>query len=436
MSLPKVLIIGQPFNHNSGGGITQANLFGGWQKDKIAVVCTGHMFNNLNTQICDTYYVLGNEEYKWTFPFNFLQKNISSGKVIAKAEGEKPVYSASAKAKLRTKIINNYFYPFLEYAGLFHCISKIILSDKLRKWLDEYNPDFIYAQASSRESVNFCTLVKAYTKKPMVYHVMDDWPSVISKKGPFKNYWHNKIDSELKTLLHQSSVLLSISHDMAAEYKSRYNKNFITFHNPIEIDFWKSHQRKNYSLAVPPVILYAGRVGTGIEVTLETMAAAVDKVNDDLKTTIQFVLQTKDIPEWINKYKCVIHKPMVAYKELPKVFAEADLLYLPYDFSSESIRFIKYSMPTKAPEYMMSGTPVIIFGPAETALVKDALRGKWACVVTENNIDALATNIKKLITDKNERTAVAATAIKIAEENYDSVKIRNQFKEIITSVSL
>ena len=51
MPLPKTLIIGQPFNNDFGGGITQANLFGGWDKDKIAVVSTDHMFNNLNTGV-------------------------------------------------------------------------------------------------------------------------------------------------------------------------------------------------------------------------------------------------------------------------------------------------------------------------------------------------------------------------------------------------
>ena len=79
MHLPRVLIVGQPFNNNSGGGITQANLFGGWEKDKIAVVSTVHMFNNLNTTICDTYYILGDKEYKWIFPFNLLQRKVASG---------------------------------------------------------------------------------------------------------------------------------------------------------------------------------------------------------------------------------------------------------------------------------------------------------------------------------------------------------------------
>ena len=110
MSLPKVLIIGQPFTNNSGGGITQANLFSGWDKNKIAVVCTIHMFNNLNTELCNTYYLIGNKEYKWVFPFNLLQRNVISGglKIDQKNINETQP-AAATKVALRTRIINKYF---------------------------------------------------------------------------------------------------------------------------------------------------------------------------------------------------------------------------------------------------------------------------------------------------------------------------------------
>ena len=36
MNYPKVLIIGQYFHTESGGGITMTNLFKGWDKEKIA----------------------------------------------------------------------------------------------------------------------------------------------------------------------------------------------------------------------------------------------------------------------------------------------------------------------------------------------------------------------------------------------------------------
>jgi glycosyltransferase involved in cell wall biosynthesis len=435
MAVPRTLIIGQPFNNDFGGGITQANLFGGWDKDKIAVVCTDHMFNNLNTDICDTYYILGKEEYKWAFPFNLLQRSVESGprKVKPAIKNNNP--SSAGTSKFRAKLIDKYFYPFLEYIGLFHGISRLSISDKLKKWIDEYKPDVIYAQAPTRELVVFVAAMQTYIKKPMLYHVMDDWPSTISQKGPFKNYWHKKIDRELRILLDRSKVLMSISHAMAEEYKRRYGRDFVTFHNPIEINFWKSHQRNSYTLSTAPAILYAGRIGPGINITLETLARAIDKMNSQYNRNVQFFLQTKDKPEWVNNYKCVQHKSLVPYGDLPRVFAEADFLYLPYDFTIDSIRYIKYSMPTKAPEYMVSGTPVIVFGPAETALVMDAQRNNWAAVVTENNIDLLAETINKLVSDENMRKQITANAVRIAETNYDSVKVRNRFREVITAAA-
>lgn len=434
MSLPKALIIGQPFNNDFGGGITQANLFNGWDKDKLAVVCTDHMFHNLNTEICDTYYLLGNEEYKWTFPFSLLQRKVLSGERKVKNNRDAGG-AATGKVNLRTRIIDNYFYPFLEYIGLFHRMSQITLSKKLCRWIDDYKPDVIYAQATTREAVLFCTLMQEYIQKPMIYHVMDDWPSTISQKGLFKNYWHKKIDKELRKLIERSAVLLSISHDMAEEYKKRYGRNFITFHNPIEIDFWKSHQRKNYELRESPEILYAGRIGPGIQNTLESMAKAIDKVNRTSGKSVQFILQTKDKPDWVAHYRCVKHRAMVAYSDLPQIFSGCDFLYLPYDFSKESIQFVKYSMPTKAPEYMVSGTPIIVYGPGETALVKDAVRNSWAKVVTEENVDLLADAVTALLNDAGLRNKIAENAIRIAETNYNSVNVRNNFKEVISSLS-
>ena len=68
MSLPKVLIISQPFNNDTGGGMTLTNLFLGWPSDKLAVVCTGYVLEfNVDTTICRNMYQLGHKEDKWIF---------------------------------------------------------------------------------------------------------------------------------------------------------------------------------------------------------------------------------------------------------------------------------------------------------------------------------------------------------------------------------
>ncbi len=76
---PRILIFGPPFNNYTGGGITLSNLFKGWPKDRIAVAATGHVLQSVSTDVCDTYYLLGKEEQKWIFPFNYLQRTFPSG---------------------------------------------------------------------------------------------------------------------------------------------------------------------------------------------------------------------------------------------------------------------------------------------------------------------------------------------------------------------
>lgn len=434
MTLPKVLIIGQPFNNNTGGGITLSNLFDGWDRDKLAVACSAYLLlDNIDTEVCNTYYQLGCKEHKWRFPFNFLQRKYSSG--LIKFDRNRFQDLTISKSKLRVKLIMNLFYPLLEYFGLSDYIKKTELSEEFCAWLKDYNPDVVYVQTSSRDAILFCLLLDSYLKKPLIFHMMDDWPSIINEKGLFKKYWQKKIDLEFRRLLDKASVLMSISDEMTREYKIRYNKNFITFHNPINIEFWKKYQRTSYELKESPTILYAGRIGLGIDTSLELIARALQQVNEKLKISSKFIIQTKEKPSWISLYKNVVHNDFVSYSDLPKVFSEADFLLLPYDFSPKSIKYIRFSMPTKAPEFMISGTPIILFAPRETAIVKYAEEYNWAKVITETNINGLSEAIKQLIENKDLRHQIALNAIKIAEKNHNSVDVTTQFKKVICTLA-
>jgi len=432
MVLPKILIIGQPFNNDTGGGITLTNLFNGWDKDKLAVACSGYLLlDNIDTEVCNTYYQLGFEEHKWRFPFNYLQRKYSSG--LLKFDTKRIQSLTISKSKLRVKIILNILFPLLEFFGLTHYIKKTRLSENFCDWLNNYNPDIIYAQTSSRDGILFCATVTDYLQRPLVFHMMDDWPSTICDAGLFKKHWQKKIDLEFRELLNQASVLLSISDEMTNEYKIRYNKDFITFHNPIDIEFWKKYQRTSYELKESPTILYAGRIGLGIDTSLELIAKAIEQVNEELKISVKLILQTQEKPLCISKYKSVIHNNFVSYTDLPKVFSESDFLLLPYDFSQKSIKYIRYSMPTKAPEYMISGSPIIIFAPEVTAIVKYANEHNMAKVISNSDISEIAKGIKQLIENKNLRQQIAQNAKDIAERNHNSINVTNHFRRVMLS---
>lgn len=430
MSLPRVLIISQPFNNDTGGGITLSNLFAGWDRDKIAVVCSGYVLqNNIDTSICNTYYQIGEKEQKWIFPWNLIKRKYPSGLIQF---DEKRIQNLTIeKSKFRVKLIMDFFMPVMHFTGLIHVSKKLVLSDELRRFMDDFKPDVLYIQAEDRERVAFCVDIYSHVKKPMIFHMMDDWPAVIADKGFLKNFWTKKIDAELRVLLNKSAEWMSICEEMSVEYKERYNLDFIPFHNPVNLDFWKPYQRKSYDLTDSPTILYAGRIGLGIDSSLELIAKAIDRVNEELSMSAIFMLQTESKPQWATKYKCVRHQTFVPYEDLPKVFSGADFLILPYDFSEKSIKYIRLSMPTKASEFMISGTPVVVFAPRETAIVKYAEKYNWAKVITENSSDKIAEAFKSLIKNKEERQQIAQYAIETAEKNHSASEITKKFRDVI-----
>jgi len=436
MALPRVLILNQPFVSNTGGGITMSNLFSGWDAEKLAVACSGYeLTKNIDPGRCNNYYQLGHEERKWIFPLNLVGRKYPSGAIKFTNRTIEKVVSNSSKSKTRMSFVQKYIEPLFDYLGITHFMARTDLSSKFQQWIDEFDPDIIYAQCSSREGILFCIAVQEYLKRPMVYHMMDDWPALFHRKGFMKSYWANKIDSEFRLLLDRTTVHLGISDYMGEEYLMRYGKKFITFHNPIDIEFWKKGQRNNYEIDKSPNVLYAGRIGLGIDSSLQLIAQAIDQVNEELQMSIRFTIQAFEAPTWINDFTCTQHKGFVPYEELPKVFGKADFMILPYDFDSKSLSYIKYSMPTKASEYMASGTPIIIYGPEDTALVQYAKRKEWAAIITEKSAQHLVQKINELVQNKSLREKLALTAKNLAEQSHNIDIVARNFQKVIANTS-
>lgn len=92
-------------------------------------------------------------------------------------------------------------------------------------------------------------------------------------------------------------------------------------------------------------------------------------------------------------------------------------------------------MPTKGPEYMMSGTPMIVFAPEETAIVKYCKQHDCAKVITENNSTEVANRIQELVNDLDERKRIGENAKQTAALKHDSLKITRDFEMAIKSAA-
>jgi glycosyltransferase involved in cell wall biosynthesis len=440
-NIPKILIFGPPFNSFSGGGITLTNLFKGWPKDKIAVTSTGHVLFKVSTDVCNTYYLLGKDEQRWIFPLNLLQRTFPSGPMIFEKEEKpihQPVIGGKIKISLRQVLVDKIFYPLTHWLGLFHSLSSICLSENFKKWISEYKPNILYLQVSSREDIEFSLKLTDYLSIPTVIHMMDDWPSTISKSGLFVNYWSKKIDKELKVLLDRMDLFLSISSPMSSEYNKRYNKNFLAFHNPVELDTWTPYCKTNFKLEADHVrILYSGRIGIGITESLIEIATVIDAINKSwgkIKLYIQSPSSDIEVRRRLQNFDCIVLNPVVEYSKLPYIFSQADLLVIANDFDKEGIDFLRYSMPTKVTEYMASGTPVLVYAPYETAVSRFFEEYGCGCCVTEQDPEKLNKALELMISSEEYRKQLSQKAVSLAKDLFDADKVKNEFQQLLINL--
>lgn len=430
MFYPKILIIGQSFNKKNGGGVTISNLFSGWPKDRIAVASNSNLFIDLDTSVCDTYYQLGYNDKQHPFPFNIILPKIQTG-IISISKNNKQIISDKAPQSGKYKKIYQLLIGVLHFLGVYNLFYKLKITPEFEKWLQQYNPDIIYTQLASLELIKFTEDVHDLLKKPVAVHMMDDWPLTINKPGIFYYYWQRIIDKKFRQLLDKTSIFMSICDAMSDEYKVRYNKDFVAFHNPIDINYWKPKESKDYTVKDKFTILYAGRIGFGIATSIVDVANAVNTIAEKYKN-IMFEIQTGDTEQLHNLVKFTENVKWVKpldYSQLPIKFATVDLLLLPQDFDAESVKFLKYSFPTKVSEYMISGTPILVFGDTSTCLTKYAVKEQWAYIVTENNIEALVKGIKDIYHDTAYKKQIATKAQQIAIEREDAIVVREKFRQ-------
>jgi glycosyltransferase involved in cell wall biosynthesis len=304
--------------------------------------------------------------------------------------------------------------------------------------LSEYKPELLYLQVSSREEIEFAKVLINYLKIPSVIHMMDDWPTTISNKGIFKNFWQKKIDLEFKQLLNQVDLHLSISDAMSEEYLRRYNKIFTAFHNPIDTDIWLPFCKSDFVLDNDHIkILYSGRIGMGITESLYEVASAIDLMNNK-ESKIKFHIQTPSkSPEILNRlrsYKCVVINPFADYDELPKIFSEADILVLANDFDKSGMDFLRYSMPTKASEFMISGTPILIYAPIDSAVSTFFIKNECGYFVSGQSSDEIIKGIKFLIGNEEYRRKISRSAVAIAQNKFSTTKVRNEFQQLLINL--
>jgi len=423
VDFPRVLFVTPvAFNPYAGGGATFASLFQGWPKDRLATVHNDPAPSPKDT--CEQYFTLGPDEIDFVWPFNILRQTVTAPGRSGTQSGPRLAYPRHWIRSVREFILGD------------SVPERAQLTPRLSRWIEHFRPDVIYTILGSNGLMSLVEDIHRKFALPLVVHIMDDWASAAHRKGLFATRERRRMQLHLTDIFAAATSCLGISTAMCEAFGERYGRPFRPFQYAFDFEAWGSIQKREFGVKPVPDLLYVGSIFKNAQLeSLVDCARAIAILNDT-----GFPIRLRIATSAANKARfgasLMLH-PNIAIDTSSaddaaffQALADADALLLPVNFDHDSVEFIRYSMPTKVPAYLNSGTPILAYGAPQTAQMRYADDGGWALTVTERSQEKLAAAVKRIMGDQALRKALSDAA-RATACNHDARRVRLAFQNVL-----
>jgi len=427
-NFPRILFVTPvAFNPYTGGGATFSSLFRGWPKDRLATIHNDP--TRTSDDVCELYFKLTFRELDLVPPFNMIRRSTRADGIAAVANGNNDLphvqqLRSLAKDRLRLFLFGDSLPETSQ------------LTPKLERWISNYKPEVLYTILGGNGMMSLIEKIRVQFKLPLVVHIMDDWASSAHRHGIFApvEYW--RMHRWLKHFFTIATASFGISPAMCEAYAERYGRPFTAFQYALEMDRWAGIEKSNLTAADPPELLYVGSIFREAQLdSLVDCAKAVAELNNGgFAARLNIITSENNAHQFGRTLE--LHPNIRVLPPIPEerqyfaTLAAADVLLLPVNFDQHSIDFVRYSMPTKIPAYLKSGTPVLIYGPAETAQARYAIDDGWGYAVKQRSLGELKDAMKRIIRDMEIRERLSAAA-RVAALNHDASAVRSEFQDLL-----
>ena len=304
--------------------------------------------------------------------------------------------------------------------------------DRIVTRAQAFQPDVIYFRPIDSEILfEAVERILAVIHKPLVIHIMDDWPERLRINDAAQ---YQRLDQRLRHLLSLTSQRLSISQAMADTYRDRYGGDWLPLANGVELAGYPAKnwlERQPVSAAAPFVIRYMGGLADDMNyASVREIAAAVSSLQASCNVCLE--IYTMDwyrskAEQDFGKLPGVSIFPIVEASQYCSFLAEADALVIAYNFDPISIAYTRLSLANKMPECLASGVPLLAYGPEEVATIRYLKDADCAHVVCRQDTDCLAAAIRKLVDDKALCQNLGERGRKHAAEHLSKRRVQSRF---------
>ncbi len=432
-SPPKVLVVnGEPFNDLTATGITMANLFRGWPKERLLQIYTANVSPNVD--LCPNNIRLSSRNLK---PFSFFCRQSSAELHSAGVATVGPLAkSTDATPSIHRRVLQTVrksVVPFLDF------LPYQLTSDDL-KAIRDFKPDVIYSMLGSIRLVRLVDSLAKQFEIPVVPHFMDDWISTYSVPGrSVGSPIHvSYLQRAVKRLFDSVPLAMSIGELMSKEYSLKYARDFFDFMNPVEVPASYPRMIKQ-RLGEPVRFVYVGGLHLGRAECLAEIGAVLQGLKDEgCPVAFNIYAPAHDAESAIRLAAigdAVVYRGSVRPEAVGNILSESDIAVHVESFSSDCAEYTRLSVSTKIPQYFAAGIPVLAYGPSGLASCLYVRSSGAGVLVDQQGGGALGEAIRTLTLENDSRREMGVRAWTCAREFHEVTAVRRRFCEVLFSAS-
>jgi glycosyltransferase involved in cell wall biosynthesis len=349
---PRVLIVSDtPFSEFHGPGVTMTTLFDGWPADKLAMFCSS---------------------------WSPTRRMPSQDERCARVETFRVPGPGGRLdwVKHRLGLVPNWRH---DLSPAWH-----------RRWFRQWRPDVVYSMFLDLKTFGYADWIADFLDVPHICHIIDDITPGIAAFGL----------ERLQRRMAMAAQRLAISEEMKLEYQALIGREFLVFHNGASrVPHVEPAPRRDGEL----IIRYLGNVSIIQHSALVDVAAAVCRARaEGISCRLEIVgsfweehLHTS----FVDGVAVRRVGPYVSREAWVGLLHSSDLLVIPVAASAHEAMNVSLSLPTKLLEYLSTGTPTLVYGPAESGPSRFCRRHHLASVVDQQNVDTIVRFLRDFATN-------------------------------------
>ena len=428
-SVPRVLLLChdtiQPF---TGGGATLRALFSAFPPDALfSIHNDGHA---VDRDRIGASYRVSDDDVRYVRPLNAAR---ALGRTFARARGATAgaADSGPAAPSAGGLPIASGLRTLLDHA----CVIR--LRPGVMAAVRSFKPDVLYGWLGDPLWGRSMVRLASDLRVPYVIHFMDNHIGLPSGDAWTARLGAHLFRRQVDGAVAGASGVMAISDAMAEAYGRQWRRPLAVFHNVLDSTGWRPPEPREPNAVFE--LAFTGSIESGQLEGLLDVARAVERLRNE-GLAVSLVLYVTDeykrrVQGDFAAFAGVEMRPHPPAEGLRAALTRADALILAYGFEPRTIEYYRYSFPTKLVPYMLSGTPILAYGPAAIAPLDYVVKGGWAATVTTRSADALATALRTLMRGPDDRERLGRLAHEAACREHDQSTVAARFREYLRAAS-